>query len=58
MITLLQRVTRAQVEVDSEIIAVIKSGILVLIGVQTEDDAAIAHSFVERLLNYRVFADP
>jgi D-tyrosyl-tRNA(Tyr) deacylase len=58
LITLLQRVTRAQVEVDSEIIAVIKSGILVLIGVQAEDDAAIAHSFVERLLNYRVFADP
>jgi D-tyrosyl-tRNA(Tyr) deacylase len=57
LITLLQRVTEARVEVGSEIIAAIKSGILVLVGVQADDDAATAGYYVERLLNYRVFAD-
>jgi len=58
LISLLQRVTRARVEVDSEIIAEITSGILVLVGVQAEDDESTARYTVERLLNYRVFADP
>ncbi len=57
MITLLQRVTRARVEVSKEIIAEIKSGILVLVAVQADDDESTARYFVERLLNYRVFAD-
>lgn len=57
MITLLQRVTRARVEVSKKIIAEIKTGILVLVGVQANDDAATALYYVERLLNYRVFAD-
>jgi D-tyrosyl-tRNA(Tyr) deacylase len=54
---LLQRVSNARVEVDGEIIAGIEQGMLVLVGVQAEDDAASAQHFVERLLNYRVFAD-
>ena len=57
MITLLQRVTRARVEVSKEIIAEIKSGILVLVGVQADDDESTARYYLERLLNYRVFAD-
>ena len=58
MITLLQRVTQARVEVGAEIIAEIKSGILVLVGVQADDDESTARHYIERLLNYRVFADP
>ena len=57
MITLLQRVTQARVEVSKETIAEIKSGILVLVGVQADDDESTARYYVERLLNYRVFAD-
>jgi D-tyrosyl-tRNA(Tyr) deacylase len=57
LITLLQRVTQARVEVSKEIIAEIKSGILVLVGVQADDDESTARYYVERLLNYRVFAD-
>jgi D-tyrosyl-tRNA(Tyr) deacylase len=58
LINLLQRVTRARVEVGAEIIAEIKSGILVLVGVQADDDESTARHSIERLLNYRVFADP
>ena len=51
MIGLLQRVTRASVEVDGEIIGEIDRGLLVLIGVQRDD------RLLERLLGYRVFPD-
>jgi len=57
LITLLQRVTQARVEVSKETIAEIKSGILVLVGVQADDDESTARYYLERLLNYRVFAD-
>jgi len=57
LITLLQRVSQARVEVSTEIIADIKTGILVLVGVQADDDESTASHYVDRLLNYRVFAD-
>ncbi len=57
MIALLQRVRQARVEVSTEIIADIKTGILALIGVQADDDESTAQHCVDRLLNYRVFAD-
>ncbi len=57
MIGLLQRVSRAAVEVDGEIIGEIDNGLLVLIGVQKDDDERRADRLLERLLSYRVFAD-
>ena len=57
MITLLQRVSQARVDVSNETIAQIRQGILVLVGVQSEDDESTARSFVDRLINYRVFSD-
>ena len=58
MIALLQRVSTARVEVEEQVIAQIQQGLLVLVGVQADDDSAIALRQLERLLNYRVFADP
>lgn len=57
MIALLQRVSEARVEVDREVIGQIGQGLLVLVGVQAEDDLALMQRQLERLLNYRVFAD-
>jgi len=57
MIALLQRVTRASVEIAGEPRAAIGRGLLVLIGVEPEDDETHASKLLERLLNYRVFAD-
>jgi D-aminoacyl-tRNA deacylase len=57
MIALLQRVTRASVEIAGESHASIGRGLLVLIGVKPEDDEPRASKLVERLLSYRVFAD-
>lgn len=57
MITLLQRVSEARVDVAEAKIAQIGRGILVLVGVQADDNEASARYFVDRILNYRVFAD-
>jgi D-tyrosyl-tRNA(Tyr) deacylase len=57
LITLLQRVSEARVVVGDETIAGIGQGLLVLVGVQADDDSSIALRQLERLLNYRVFAD-
>ena len=57
MITLLQRVSNARVEVDAATIGSIGQGILVLVGVEASDDASTARKYVDRLLHYRVFAD-
>ncbi len=58
MIGLLQRVTRASVRIEGQTVAEIGPGLLVLVGVRPQDGAAEAERLLERLLGYRVFADP
>ena len=57
MIGLLQRVTSAAVEVEGRELARIGPGLLVLIAVERDDSSVEAGRLLERLLNYRVFAD-
>jgi len=57
MIGLLQRVSRASVTVGDEMIGSIEQGLLVLVGVERDDNEAVADRLLERLLGYRVFAD-
>lgn len=57
MIGLLQRVSEARVVVDDETIAAIGAGLLVLVGFERGDRSDRLERFLERLLNYRVFAD-
>lgn len=54
---LLQRVKSASVDVDGETIAAISPGLLVLVGLETEDTEQLCQRAAERLLAYRVFAD-
>jgi D-tyrosyl-tRNA(Tyr) deacylase len=58
MIALLQRVSSGRVTVDGELIGEIGAGLVVLLGVVKGDDTVAADRLLERLLNYRVFADP
>jgi D-aminoacyl-tRNA deacylase len=57
MIGLIQRVSQASVEVSDEEIAQIGQGLLVLLGVEKEDDAKKAEKLVHKMLGYRVFED-
>jgi D-tyrosyl-tRNA(Tyr) deacylase len=58
MIALLQRASEASVTVDGQVIGEIGAGLVVLLGVVKGDDRPAADRLLERILNYRVFADP
>lgn len=57
MIALIQRVRSASVTVDGIVIGRIDSGLLAFIGVVPADDTASAGRLLQRVLDYRVFAD-
>ncbi len=57
MITIIQRVTEASVTVDGKMIGIVNKGILALVAVEKRDTTAIAERLLERILNYRIFAD-
>lgn len=57
MRALLQRVTRAEVRVDGETIGAIGPGLVVLLGVGPDDDAAIAEALAHKVAELRMFAD-
>lgn len=53
----IQRVTRASVTVEQQIIGKIGKGFLVLIGVSQDDTKEIADKLVKKLLGLRIFED-
>ena len=57
MIGLLQRVTTAKVAIEGKTVAQIGQGLLVLVGVESHDSDREADRLLQRLLDYRVFAD-
>lgn len=57
MIALIQRVSRASVEVDQTIIGQIEHGMLVLLGVEKTDGQEQIDKLVRKLANYRMFSD-
>jgi len=57
MIALIQRVSRAHVEVAGQSVGAIGRGILALVGVEATDDAATASRLLDRVVTYRIFPD-
>jgi D-tyrosyl-tRNA(Tyr) deacylase len=57
MLTIIQRVTTAKVTVNNEIIGQIGKGIMALVAVERDDGEKDAQRLLERILNYRIFAD-
>ena len=57
MISLIQRVTEARVEVDQAVVGQIGAGLLALLAVEPGDTSVQAERMVERLTGYRVFDD-
>ena len=57
MIGLLQRVSEAHVDVDGKTIGAIGAGLMVLVCAERDDTETEAERLLERLLDYRVFAD-
>lgn len=57
MISIIQRVTTAKVTVNNQDIGKIDTGIMALVAVEKEDTQKDAERLLERILNYRIFAD-
>ena len=57
MRALVQRVTRARVEVDGEVVGEIGPGLCVLVGVTHTDDEAAADKLAAKLWGLRIFDD-
>jgi D-tyrosyl-tRNA(Tyr) deacylase len=57
MITIIQRVTTAKVTIDNQDIGKIDAGIMALVAVEKNDTQKDAERLLERILNYRIFAD-
>ncbi|KIA89636.1 D-aminoacyl-tRNA deacylase [Kaistella jeonii] len=53
----IQRVSEASVTVDGEIVGEISNGLLLLIGVDEEDESSDANWLVQKILNLRIFGD-
>jgi D-aminoacyl-tRNA deacylase len=54
---LIQRVNRASVSIDGEIVGEIGRGLCVFVGVTHSDDEAVAHRLADRVWRLRVFDD-
>ncbi|MBY6187977.1 D-tyrosyl-tRNA(Tyr) deacylase [Marinobacter hydrocarbonoclasticus] len=57
MIALIQRVSEARVDVAGETIGAIDGGLLVLLGVQRDDDEARLRKLADKVMKYRIFSD-
>ena len=54
---LIQRVSQAHVVVDGKVIGQINKGIVLLLGVEKDDDFAAADKLLNKVSGYRIFAD-
>jgi D-tyrosyl-tRNA(Tyr) deacylase len=57
MRALVQRVSRARVRVDGEVVGAIGAGMLVLLGVSHDDDEAVCDRLADKVRALRIFAD-
>ncbi|MEE2822431.1 MAG: D-aminoacyl-tRNA deacylase [Acidobacteriota bacterium] len=57
MRALIQRVDEARVTVDGTIVGEIAGGLLVFVGIETDDDVEDLHFITRKILNLRIFAD-
>lgn len=57
MKALLQRVSQASVSIEGTEVARIADGLLVLVGIEPNDNQQSVEKMLHKLLNYRVFAD-
>jgi len=57
MLTVIQRVTHANVVVNSAVIAEIKQGIVALLAIEKGDSEVQVKQLIDRILIYRIFSD-
>ncbi len=58
MRAVVQRVSRARVDVGSETVGSIEAGLCVLLSIGPDDDEAVSRRFAGRIATLRIFPDP
>ena len=53
----IQRVSESNVKVDGQIVGEISQGVMLLVGIQEEDEKTDADWLVQKILNLRIFGD-
>ena len=53
----IQRVREAEIKVEGDVVGAIDQGLLVLLGIENEDDSSDMEWLVNKLLNLRIFND-
>ncbi len=53
----IQRVSESNVKVDGQIVGEISQGVMLLVGIQEEDEKTDAEWLVQKILNLRIFGD-
>ncbi len=57
MRVVIQRVSEASVTIDSQVKAKIKEGLMILVGISSEDNQEDIHWLTQKIANLRVFGD-
>ncbi len=57
MITVLQRVKKASVEINNKIISKIEKGLLIFLGVFENDEKSNVDFLVKKIVDFRIFSD-
>jgi D-aminoacyl-tRNA deacylase len=57
MIAVIQRVSSSSVEIDKEVVAHIKSGLLILVGIEDADHQEDVEWLAAKIINLRIFND-
>lgn len=57
MKTVIQRVSESNVQVDGKMVGQIRAGLMLLIGIDENDEKADADWLVQKILNLRIFGD-
>lgn len=57
MKVLMQRVKSARVDIDGECVGAIDQGLLLLVGIEKQDNEQSLEKMAHKVLNYRIFAD-
>jgi len=57
LLGLIQRVSSASVSIDNTVVGTIDQGLLLLLGIEKTDLETAADKLLQKILNYRVFAD-
>jgi D-tyrosyl-tRNA(Tyr) deacylase len=58
MRAVIQRVLHGRVSVNSQAIAEIQQGLVILLGIEKGDNPQKAHSLAQKISNLRIFSDP